>query len=101
MTGFIGTVAFVFLLIQSPSPVRHAFYEVFLHGHIVGAAIAVGGVWVHLDGRPQQLMMYGVVALWVFEVCIETNANPANANRNAANLPVCSPHYSKCRQWWH
>ncbi|KAK7184993.1 hypothetical protein DPSP01_002821 [Paraphaeosphaeria sporulosa] len=67
MTGFIGTVAFVFLLIQSPSPVRHSFYEVFLHGHIVAAAVAVGGVWVHLDGMVHQRMMYGVVALWVME----------------------------------
>jgi len=67
MTGFIGTVAFVFLLIQSPSPVRHSFYEVFLHGHIVGAAIALGAVWVHLKERPQQFMLYGVLALWVME----------------------------------
>ncbi|KAL6704119.1 hypothetical protein ACN47E_008782 [Coniothyrium glycines] len=67
MTGFIGTVAFVFLLIQSPSPVRHSFYEVFLHGHIAGAALAVGAVWVHLKERPQQQMLYGVVALWVLE----------------------------------
>jgi predicted ferric reductase len=67
MSGFIGTVAFVFLLIQSPSPVRHSFYEVFLHGHIIGAALALGAVWVHLDKRPQQFMLYGVVALWAME----------------------------------
>lgn len=67
MTGFIGTVAFTFLLIQSPSPVRHAAYEVFLHGHIVGAALALGAVWVHLDKRPQQMMLYGVVAIWAAE----------------------------------
>lgn len=62
-----GTVAFFFLLIQSPSPIRHSFYEVFLHGHIVGAALALGAVWVHLDGREQQFMLYGVLALWVME----------------------------------
>jgi hypothetical protein len=62
-----GTVAFVFLLIQSPSPVRHSFYEVFLHGHIVGAALAVGAVFVHLKERPQQLMLYGVMAVWAME----------------------------------
>ncbi|KAF1919139.1 ferric reductase like transmembrane component-domain-containing protein [Ampelomyces quisqualis] len=67
MSGFIGTVAFFFLLIQSPSPIRHSFYEVFLHGHIVGAALALGAVWVHLDGRDQQFMLYGVLALWVME----------------------------------
>jgi predicted ferric reductase len=62
-----GTVAFTFLLLQSPSPVRHAAYEVFLHGHIVGAALALGAVWVHLDKRPQQMMLYGVVAIWAAE----------------------------------
>lgn len=67
MSGFIGTVAFVFLLIQSPSPVRHSFYEVFLHGHIVGAALALGAVWVHLKDREQQLMLCGVIAVWVME----------------------------------
>ncbi|KAL1592513.1 hypothetical protein SLS59_009746 [Nothophoma quercina] len=67
MSGFIGTVAFTFLLLQSPSPVRHSFYEVFLHGHIVGAALALGAVWVHLKERPQQFMLYGVVAIWAAE----------------------------------
>ncbi|KAL5116444.1 hypothetical protein ACEQ8H_005680 [Pleosporales sp. CAS-2024a] len=67
MTGFIGVVAFTFLLLQSPSPIRHSFYEVFLHGHIAGAALALGAVWVHLRERPQQLMLYGVVALWAME----------------------------------
>jgi len=67
MTGFIGVVAFTFLLIQSPSPVRHSFYEVFLHGHIAGAALALGAVWVHLKERPQQRMLYGVAALWAME----------------------------------
>ncbi|KAF3040704.1 hypothetical protein E8E12_006090 [Didymella heteroderae] len=67
MTGFIGTVAFTFLLLQSPSPIRHSFYEVFLHGHIVGAALALGAVWVHLKERPQQLMLYGVVGIWAVE----------------------------------
>jgi len=38
-----------------------------LHGHIVGAALALGAVWVHLKDRPQQLMLYGVVAIWAAE----------------------------------
>ncbi|KAF2477030.1 uncharacterized protein BDR25DRAFT_321548 [Lindgomyces ingoldianus] len=67
MTGFIGTVCFVFLLIQSPSAVRHAWYETFLHFHFIAAATAVGAVWVHLKQRPQQYLLYGVVALWAFE----------------------------------
>jgi hypothetical protein len=66
-TGLIGVVAFTFLLLQSPGAIRHAFYETFLTGHIIGAAVAVAGVWFHLKKRPQQLMLYGVVALWVME----------------------------------
>jgi hypothetical protein len=38
-----------------------------LHGHIVGAALALGAVWVHLKDREQQFMLYGVLALWVME----------------------------------
>ncbi|ORY06143.1 ferric reductase [Clohesyomyces aquaticus] len=66
-TGFVGTVALVFILFQSPSAIRHAWYETFLHLHIAAAATAVGGVWMHLDKRPQQYLMYGVVGLWSFE----------------------------------
>lgn len=95
MTGFIGTVAFVFLLIQSPSPVRHSFYEVFLHGHIVAAAVAVGGVWVHLDGMIHQRMMYGVVALWVMEV----RSTPSSIRTYltiTARLAFLPPHQRQC-----
>ncbi|KAF2114521.1 ferric reductase like transmembrane component-domain-containing protein [Lophiotrema nucula] len=67
MWGFIGTVCFFFILIQSPSPVRHAFYETFLHLHICAAALALAAVWIHLNGRPQQQLLYGVVALWAIE----------------------------------
>lgn len=69
MWGFVGVVSFTWLLVQSPGAIRHSFYEVFLHGHIVGAALAVAAVWIHLNDRPQQLMLYGVVALWAMEVC--------------------------------
>ncbi|KAF2789822.1 hypothetical protein K505DRAFT_365279 [Melanomma pulvis-pyrius CBS 109.77] len=67
ISGFIGTIAFTFLLLQSPGAIRHAFYDTFLHLHILGAGLAVGGVWIHLKGRPQQMMLYGVVALWASE----------------------------------
>jgi len=68
-TGLMGTVAFTFILIQSPGALRHAYYETFLIGHIIGAAVAIAGVWIHLNGRHQQQMIYAVVAIWVFEVC--------------------------------
>lgn len=68
MTGTIGVVALVFLLFQSPSIIRHAFYETFLTMHILAAGLAVGAVWIHLkDIQNRQHILYGVVAIWVFE----------------------------------
>lgn len=89
-----ATVAFTFLLIQSPSAVRHSFYEVFLHMHIIAAAIAVAGVWIHLNGRPQQLMMYGVVSLWVFEVSLNAFRSETLSNGAIANIPLRSHHHA-------
>lgn len=88
MSGFIGTVAFVFLLIQSPSPIRHSFYEVFLHGHVVGAALAVGALWVHLkDRKTEQRMLFGVVGVWALERTIRfvrlCYSNVGNGGTNA------------------
>ncbi|CAI6333845.1 unnamed protein product [Periconia digitata] len=69
-TGLIGTAAFTVLLLQSPSAIRHAFYETFLTVHIILAGTAIGGVWVHLKApkrRSQQKMLWVVVALWSIE----------------------------------
>lgn len=66
-----GTVAFTFLLIQSPSVLRHAFYETFLAGHIVAAVIAVMGVYYHLKLKPElvEYLKYIliVIAIWSYE----------------------------------
>lgn len=62
-----GTVAFLGLLFQSPSILRHAFYETFLHIHIALAGLAVGAVWIHLKTLPQQRILMGVIALWTME----------------------------------
>ncbi|KAF2009256.1 ferric reductase [Aaosphaeria arxii CBS 175.79] len=67
ISGLVATSAFTFLLFQSPSVVRHAFYETFLHFHILGAMFSIGGLMVHLKGREQILMVWGVVAVWAFE----------------------------------
>ncbi|KAJ9637262.1 hypothetical protein H2199_007549 [Coniosporium tulheliwenetii] len=67
MTGTIGTLAFLALLFQSPSVLRHAFYETFLHVHIALAGLAVGAVWIHLKTLPQQRILMGVIALWAME----------------------------------
>ncbi|KAL9111864.1 MAG: hypothetical protein Q9227_003714 [Pyrenula ochraceoflavens] len=65
MTGFIAAVLFVAISIQALSPLRHAFYEFFLHFHIVLAAVAFTFVYMHLDGLPQQAAMIGAIGGWV------------------------------------
>lgn len=52
MPGFVATVAFTFLLLHSPSVIRHAFYETFLVFHILAAATVCAGLWYHLSFMP-------------------------------------------------
>lgn len=67
MTGLISTVAFVAILVQSPSAVRHAFYETFLHLHIALVILSFVGLWMHLSGLPQQSLLVAAIAAWVFD----------------------------------
>jgi hypothetical protein len=68
MTGLIGTIAFVAILIQSPSAIRHAFYETFLHLHIALVILSFVGLWLHLSDYPQPkgLLMAAITA-WIFD----------------------------------
>ena len=65
--GMLGTVAMIIILVQSPSAVRHAFYETFLHIHQLLAFTAVLGVWVHCKkGKlPQMPYLNWIVVIWV------------------------------------
>ncbi|KAI9668505.1 MAG: hypothetical protein M1829_005322 [Trizodia sp. TS-e1964] len=69
MYGAVGVCSMLFILIQSPSPVRHAFYEIFLHLHIFAAFSAMFGVYFHLDTDklPQTPYIKIVIALWAAE----------------------------------
>ncbi|KAK4552507.1 hypothetical protein LTR86_010351 [Recurvomyces mirabilis] len=67
MSGTIGTCAFVAVLLQSPSVVRHAFYETFLHVHILLAITATVAVWIHLNMLPQQALLQGAIICWAIE----------------------------------
>ena len=69
--GMLGTVAFAALLLHSPSVIRHAFYETFLHIHQLLALLAVVGVWIHchLGELPGTNYIKWAVALWVLERC--------------------------------
>lgn len=67
LTGTIGTCAVIAILLQSPSVVRHAFYETFLHVHIALVIVATGAVWVHLNGIAQQSFLLAAIVCWVIE----------------------------------
>ncbi|KAI9736622.1 MAG: hypothetical protein M1834_000826 [Cirrosporium novae-zelandiae] len=67
MTGLLGTVGFTALLLHSPSAIRHAFYETFLHLHIAFVILALVGVWIHLDGFGQQQYVLNAIIIWAIE----------------------------------
>ena len=70
LTGLVAGLAFFLILLQSPSPVRHAFYEVFLHLHIALVIAAVVALWYHLLGLPQMNLLYPVIGFWAAERAI-------------------------------
>jgi Ferric reductase like transmembrane component/Ferric reductase NAD binding domain/FAD-binding domain len=63
----VGVIAMSLILITSPSAIRHAFYETFLNVHIVCAAVAMAGIWIHCDiGQlPQLPYIKWAVVLWI------------------------------------
>ncbi|KAJ5961269.1 FAD-binding 8 [Penicillium vulpinum] len=65
--GLVGTVSMMFLCLHSPSPIRHAFYETFLHLHQLAAILAFLGVYVHLkiDDLPQQSWARAIASIWI------------------------------------
>ncbi|KZF24127.1 putative metalloreductase [Xylona heveae TC161] len=67
--GAVGTLAMIFLALHSPSPIRHAFYEVFVHLHTVLAYLAFAGVYVHLHmaGLPQFPYVVAIICVWVLD----------------------------------
>ncbi|KAJ5294914.1 hypothetical protein N7508_009735 [Penicillium antarcticum] len=67
--GLVGTVAMIFLCLHSPSPIRHAFYETFLHLHQLAAVLAFLGVYLHLqlDSLPQRSWSQVIAAIWLLE----------------------------------
>ncbi|KAJ5096798.1 hypothetical protein N7456_007519 [Penicillium angulare] len=67
--GLLGTCSMVALSLHSPSPIRHAFYEIFLHLHQLFALLAFIGVYLHLDldKLPQKPWIHAVAAIWLIE----------------------------------
>ncbi|GKZ34601.1 hypothetical protein AbraIFM66950_004915 [Aspergillus brasiliensis] len=68
--GLVAIFAFATILFQSLSPVRHAFYEAFLHSHIALAIMAFVGLWYHLADMSHQYAILVTVVLWGFDRAI-------------------------------
>jgi predicted ferric reductase len=69
--GLVGTLSMAIILVQSPSVVRHAFYETFLHLHQFLAFLSILGVYVHIDmgNLQQKSIIRAIVVIWVSERC--------------------------------
>ena len=67
--GLLGTIAMVLILLQSPSVLRHAFYETFLHCHQLLALVAIIGIWIHcrIGKLPGTAYIHWVLTLWILE----------------------------------
>lgn len=55
-------------MLHSVSPLRHAFYETFLHLHIIMAVLSFVGLWVHLEGLEAQKYLLVAIIFWALEV---------------------------------
>ncbi|PFH62791.1 hypothetical protein XA68_11803 [Ophiocordyceps unilateralis] len=70
-SGVAGAVAAVVLLLSSFSPLRHAFYEIFLNLHILLALAVLATAWIHCasadvdHGLPQRPWIMAIVLLWL------------------------------------
>ncbi|KAL8922481.1 MAG: hypothetical protein Q9208_005203 [Pyrenodesmia sp. 3 TL-2023] len=67
--GLAAISAMLFMLFHSPSAIRHAFYETFLHTHQVLAIVALGAVAGHIQIHhlPQKPIIYTVIGIWASE----------------------------------
>lgn len=68
-SGLISFLAMLVIGLQSLSAVRHAFYETFLHGHILLAITVFAGVYIHLDVKKLPALPYiqMIVMGWITE----------------------------------
>ena len=69
MAGTVSMVAMSIILFQSPSAIRHAFYETFKQLHILLAWISFIGIWLHCRDAslPQKSFMDFMLVLWACE----------------------------------
>jgi predicted ferric reductase len=68
--GMVGTVAFTIILLSSPSPIRHAFYETFMNVHRLCVWTAGVGVYMHIakHGLPQLPWIHIIIIMYGSEL---------------------------------
>lgn len=64
MAGMIAVLALLVILIQSSSALRHAFYETFVHLHVVLVILVLVFLWFHLDGFSPRSYLLATVIVW-------------------------------------
>lgn len=67
--GLSSTIAMIFILLHSPAPIRHAFYETFLCFHQLLAFIALAGIFYHakIGALPQYGFIVAIVIIWTYD----------------------------------
>ena len=67
--GTVSVIAMITILIQAPSPVRHAFYETFLHLHRLLAFLSLLGLYLHcqLGQLPQLAFVIFIILIWAYD----------------------------------
>ncbi|GME31677.1 ferric reductase [Neofusicoccum parvum] len=65
--GTVGLASFILIFIQAWSPIRHAFYEIFLHFHVFLTAVGLAGIWVHCQTKDLYQLFLVQIALGIFK----------------------------------
>ncbi|KAL4951479.1 ferric reductase NAD binding domain-containing protein [Aspergillus filifer] len=65
--GMVAMIGFFIILIQSVSALRHAFYEFFLHSHILLTIVSFVGLWYHVHGLVQANVVLATIIIWGLE----------------------------------
>ena len=66
--GFIAFLSLLTILVTTPSFIRHAFYETFLHVHIALVALILAALYIHLGDLPHHLLLVKIiVSFWAVE----------------------------------
>ena len=111
--GLVGTIAMTIILFQSPSAIRHAFYETFLHIHQFLALAALIGVFYHIKiaRLPQMSFVVIIITIWSYDRLVRwlrilyrnCSFRRASSRVMVQALPegACRVTFNICRPWTH